>query len=421
MTERLLQYIWQFQYFDNTDMFSRDGIPVTVIFPGTLNTDQGPDFQGARILIGSTIWAGSVELHVKSSGWEKHGHHRDRNYSGVVLHVVWDDDGGTCDPQVLELKGRVPGLLLKRHEQMMLSGQFISCEKLLGDVPELTWLNWKDRLMAERLMRKAARAEQYFKQSDQNWQETFWWLLARSFGLKVNADAFEAIARSIPLNLLVRNKDSLQRLEALLLGQAGLLRDTFFDKYAVMLQKEYKFLQHKYELKPASVPVFFLRMRPGSFPTVRLAQLAQLIFQSTQLFSHIRDTESVKEVKQWLDVTANDYWHYRYRFDVPSPFKKKILGAAMINNIIINTLCPVLFAFGNYHDDDSIRNKALKWLEETRAEQNTITKKFMRLGVENRNAFDSQALVELKTRYCDKKRCLECSVGCSLLKPELPE
>lgn len=417
MTERLLQYIWQFQYFNPADMFTRDGDPVTILSPGTLNTHQGPDFHYAKILIGPTIWAGSVELHLNSSGWQLHGHHNDPNYEGVVLHVVWEDDGGESDPQVLELKGRVPGHLLRHYEQMMLNSRFIPCEKLVSNQPELTWRSWKDRLLAERLMRKAAQVEQYFKQSDQNWQETFWWLLARSFGLKVNADAFEAIARSIPLNLLGRNKDSLHRLEALLLGQAGLLKGVFYDDYAIMLQKEYKYLQHKYELKSPGVPVFFLRMRPGSFPTVRLAQLARLIFDSTHLFSHVRDAESVKEVKTWLDVTANDYWHYRYRFDHPSPFKKKILGAVMINNIIINTLCPVLFAFGNYHNDDSFRSKALKWLEETSAEQNSVTKRFVLLGVENKSAFDSQALVELKTRYCDRKRCLECSIGCSLLKP----
>ena len=183
-----------------------------------------------------------------------------------------------------------------------------------------------------------------------------------------------------------------------------------------MLQREYKFLKNKYGLTPIHQPVYFLRMRPGNFPTVRLAQLAMLINESSHLFSKIKEAGSVDKIKKWFEVSANDYWHYHYSFDKPSPFKKKKPGTTMINNIIINSIAPVLFTFGHYHDEQQYKNKALIWLEEVKAENNSITKGFEKLGIENINARDSQALIELKNEYCKQKRCLDCAVGNAILK-----
>ena len=234
--------------------------------------------------------------------------------------------------------------------------------------------------------------------------------------MKINADAFEAIAKTISVNILAKHKTQIHQLEALLLGQAGLLEGRFKEDYPKLLQKEYKFLKEKYSLKKIHLPVHFLRMRPGNFPTIRLAQLAMLVQSSAHLFSKIKDANSIKQVKEWFDVTANDYWHYHYRFDETSAFKKKKLGDSMIDNIIINTTCPVLFAYGKHHSENKDKNKAVKWLEEITAESNSITKGFQHLGIENKNAFDSQALIELKNEYCNKKRCLDCSVGNAILK-----
>lgn len=416
MTERLLQYIWQFQYFNKTDLLTKNGEAVHVIFPGQYNTNQGPDFSDAKIKIAQTIWAGTVELHLKTSDWEKHNHQHDKNYNNVILHVVWEDDAVKSDIPVIELKGRVSKILLMRYEELMIKGSFIPCENSIQTVKEITWKSWKDRLLAERLQRKTRMVEVLLQQNNYHWEETFWWLLARNFGMKVNSDAFEAMARSIPLALLARQKHQLHQLEALLLGQAGLLEGKFADDYAGLLQKEYRFQQSKHLLKPISLPVHFLRMRPGNFPTIRLAQLAILVHQSAHLFSKIKEAGSLKEVKSWFDVTANDYWHYHYRFDEPSSFKRKKLGEAMIDNIIINTVAPVLFAYGIYHNEQQYKDKALLWLEGTAPEANSITKGFAGLGIENKNAFDSQALIELKNEYCSKKRCLECGVGNALLK-----
>jgi Protein of unknown function (DUF2851) len=416
MTERLLQFIWQFQYFNKSELETNSGESVQIIFPGQYNTNQGPDFLDAKIRIGKTTWAGSVEMHIKTSDWKKHNHNGDKNYNNVILHIVWEDDGMNNIIPVLELKDRVSKLLLQRYEDLMNASGFIPCQNSITSVREIVWKSWKERLLAERLMRKAQIAETFLKQNNYHWEETFWWLLARNFGMKVNADAFEAVAGSISVNILARHKSQLIQLESMLLGQAGLLEGKFSEDYPKLLQREYKFLKEKYKLKPVHQPVHFLRMRPGNFPTIRLAQLAALILESAHLFSKIKEAKSVKEISKRLDVTANDYWHYHYRFDETSAFKKKKLGTTMMNNIIINTVVPMLFAYGAYHDENKYKEKALKWLEATMPESNSITKGFHLLSIENKNAFDSQSLIELKNEYCNKKRCLDCSVGNTILK-----
>lgn len=416
MTERLLQFIWQFQYFSKNELATVSGEPLSILIPGQYNTNQGPDFSDAKIRIDTTTWAGSVELHIKTSDWDKHKHQTDKNYKNVILHVVWEDDGAKNKIPVLELRGRVSKILLERYEELMYSSSFIPCEPTITTVKDIVWKSWKDRLLAERLLRKSALAETYLQQNNYHWEETFWWLLARNFGFTVNADAFEAIARSLSTNLLSKHKNQVQQLEALLLGQAGLLETTAGDDYTKLLRREYRFLRDKYQLKPIHHPIHFLRMRPGNFPTIRLAQLAMLVNSPAHLFSRIKDSTDIKDVREWFDVTANDYWHYHYRFDDESSFKKKRLGSSMIDNLIINTVSPVLFAYGNYHNEQKYKDKALKWLEQTAAESNTITKGFQQIGVENKNAFDSQGLLELKNEYCNAKKCLECAVGNFLLK-----
>lgn len=421
MTERLLQFIWHFQYFNKNELVTAAHERLEIITPGQNNRNQGPDFLQASIKVGSTKWAGNIELHLKTSDWKKHRHQGDKNYKNVILHVVWENDTDETSIPVLELKSRISKILLERYEELMNATGFIPCEKVIRSVRDIVWKSWKERLLAERLLRKSAIAETYLKQNNYHWEETFWWLLAKNFGIKVNSDAFEVVARSIPINILAKHKNQIHQLESLLLGQAGLLEknpDSYPDKdeYPLLLQREYAFLKKKYSLKPIHQPVHFLRMRPGNFPTIRLAQLAMLVHESAHLFSKIKEADTIKVVRKWFDVTANDYWHYHYHFDEISPFKKKKLGDAMIDNIIINTICPVLFAYGNYHNENKYKDKALKWLEETSPESNSITKGFKQLGIENKNAFDSQALIELKNEYCNKKKCLDCAVGNGILK-----
>ncbi|MFI5186349.1 MAG: DUF2851 family protein, partial [Chitinophagales bacterium] len=270
MTERLLQFIWQFRYFNKSELATTKGENLQIIHQGQLNFNQGPDFSEAKIRIGETTWVGNIELHCKTSDWKKHNHHNDDNYNSVILHVVWEDDlsENSLIP-ILELKERVSKILLERYEMLMNAAGFIACEKTIHTVRDITWKSWKERLLAERLTRKANTAEVFLKQSNYHWEEAFWWLLARNFGMKVNADIFEEIARSVPLTILAKHKNQIHQLEALLLGQSNLLNEDFEEDYPGMLQKEYEFYKKKYDLKPIAGSTFFLRMRPGNFPTIR--------------------------------------------------------------------------------------------------------------------------------------------------------
>lgn len=417
ITEKLLHYIWRFQYFNRTQLLTSDGDKLEVIFPGTLNSNQGPDFKDAKIRIGATLFAGNVELHLKTSDWHKHGHQHDRNYGNVILHVVYQHDAepGNNIP-VLELEPHISSILLNKYQWLMNTSAFIPCFQSITQVRSITWLAWKERLLAERLERKAGLIFGYLKENNAHWEEAFWWLLARNFGVKVNVDAFEAVAKSIPLIVLAKQKTQIHQLEGLLLGQANLLRREFVEEYPKLLKREYEFLKKKYRLTPIAIPVHFLRMRPQNFPTIRLAQLAMLVNSSVHLFSKFLEAEHIDEVKGSLGITANDYWHYHYLFDETSGFKKKTIGADMITNIIINTVTPALFAYGLYHKEEKYKMKAMRWLEQLPAEQNSIIDGFAALQIQSKTACDSQALLELKNEYCSHKRCLECSVGNYYLK-----
>lgn len=419
MNERLLQFIWQFQHFNKHQLQTTDEETLTIFFPGLLNTDQGPDFSQAKIQIGTTTWVGSVEVHINTSDWIKHGHQHDLHYEQVILHVVWQDDSKGDKPgnyPILELCNLVPKVLLSRYEQLVQQQGFIPCENSIATVKNIVWQGWKERLLVERLSRKAAMVLERFDNNRHSWEDVFWWQLAANFGLKVNKDTFEAIARSLPVQLLARHRNQVQQLEALLLGQAGLLEEQSDDPYVVMLQKEYRFLQKKYQLPEVHLPVYFLRMRPANFPTIRLAQLAMLVHQSLHLFSTIIETNELAVIAGLFAIKPNDYWLYHYRFNQPTAYREKQLGTAMFNSIVINTICPVVFAYGMYHKQEPIKNKAVNWLLATKAEQNNIVDEFKQIGIRCKNAGDSQALLELKTQYCQEKRCLECAVGNSILK-----
>ena len=416
MTERLLQFIWQFQYFNRADLKLVSGEPLQIIFPGHYNTNQGADFLEAKIRIGNTTWVGNIELHLNEGDWRKHAHQGDPNYQNIILHVIWNQDADPLSLPTFILSDKVSKLLLERYEQLMFSSTFVACAGNVNEVPGIVWTGWKERLLIERLERKSKQIIEYLEQSNDHWEEVFWWILSRNFGVKVNAEAFEAIARSISINLLAKHKNQIHQLEALLFGQAGLLNRKFVEDYPIMLRKEYLFYKRKYKLQSVDHPIHLLRMRPGNFPTIRLAQLAMLIHHSLHLFSIIKETTSINELKNLLQVTANDYWHYHYLFDEPSAFLQKKLGDEMINNIIINTIAPVLFAYGHHHQIDHFKNRALLLLENTMSEKNLLTKNWEALGISNKNAGESQALLELKKEYCDCKRCLECAVGNRLLK-----
>ncbi len=421
MNEKLLQFIWQFQYFNRDTLLLESGEQLSIIKPGVHNTHQGPDFADGYIKIDNIKLAGNIEIHNLSSHWLQHKHSSDKQYNNVILHVVWKNDADIKDIHghsipVLVLENRVSKLMLDRYSNLF-GAIGIPCHNPSYPMLDpLGWMAWKERLLAERLERKSEHVLQLFKQSNHNWEETFWWLLAANFGMKVNSELFEAVAKTISVNILSKHKHQIHQLEALLLGQANLLEGEMEEAYPMMLQKEYQFLKKKYNLANVSIQPNYLRMRPANFPTVRLAQLAMLVQLSSHLFSKIKEIKSSADLTSLFSVVANDYWHYHYKFDQVSDYQPKILGKDAINNIIINTIVPVLFAYGMYNKKEEIKEKSIQWLSETKPEVNHLTKVWKDFGVKANTAFDSQALIELTNNYCHKRRCLDCAVGNRILK-----
>ncbi len=421
MNERLLQFIWQFQYYQKQDCQTTQHEALQIERPGMLNRHQGPDFSEAIIHIGHTIWAGNIELHIRSSDWYKHHHSSDAHYGNIILHVVWEDDQPVYDRlgnpvPTFELRSRISGLLLERYRLMMETSRLIPCHSFLPALQELGWMSWKERLAAERLERKSAHVLDLLKQSNHHWEEVCWWMLAANFGIRVNSVLFEMLAKSIPVNLLAKHKNQIHQLEAMLLGQANLLSGKYKEDYPIMLQREYRFLKQKYALQPVTKQPAFLRMRPAAFPTVRLAQLAMLLYQSANLFSKLKDCQQPEKAMELFMVTANDYWNKHYRFDEITIHQPKHLGKQMAKNILINTVIPILFAYGLYSREEAYKERCIQWLYRLPAEQNRITLPWQKAGITHRSALDSQALIELANQYCVNKRCLDCAVGNKILK-----
>lgn len=417
MTEKLLQFIWQFGYFNQKSLTTIEGENIQIISRGTLNENQGPDFQNAKIIIGKTTWVGNVELHINTSQWNAHKHQLDKNYNNVMLHVVWKHDNDKTNIPVLELHELVSKLWLKKYEELMYKKSFVFCENKLPILSEMGWISWKERLAVERLQRKSSFILNELNKSKLDWENIFWIFLCKSFGGTVNAEAFFKIAHSLPQNLLVKHKNNSLQIEALLIGQAGLLVNNYDDEYFIELQKEYSHLRKKYKLIPIQVPILFLRMRPNNFPTIRLSQLANLISISSHLFSKIKDANTVEEVIKLFKVGVSDYWLTHYQFNTNSKSASKNIGITTIQIIFINTVIPTLFSYGYATQNQDIKDKALHWLQQLSTEKNAVINQWNSLKIKSKNALESQALLELKTQYCQQKKCLQCAVGLQLLKP----
>jgi Protein of unknown function (DUF2851) len=424
MREDFLHYVWRWRRFDGTDLTTTEGQPLTIVQPGILNTDAGPDFFNARVRIGDTEWAGNVEIHINASEWFAHQHHSNPAYDNVVLHVVLNEDrpaqrtDGSRIP-CLCLKGRIPADLSARYENLAAAlAMPIPCAGSIAEVPGLIQLNWLDRMAVERLEAKTDNIATRLSASENHWETAFYEVLARSFGLKVNAEPFDALARSLPLTILARHKNNLLQLEALLLGQAGLLDGPFEEAYPQALAKEYTFLKHKYQLTPLEGSAWkFLRLRPANFPSLRLAQFAALVHQSAHLFSKILEVApDLRQLENLFDVTVSDYWLTHYQLDKPSPKRQKNLGRDFVHLLAINTIVPFLFHYGKAKQQPDFQDKALRLLEALPSEANAIIDQWADLGINSKNAYQSQALLQLKNCYCDARRCLYCSIGHNILR-----
>ena len=421
MNEDFLHYAWKYRLFDQENLVSCQGHSLELIDTGQLNRDSGPDFFESRIKIDDLLWVGNIEIHLKSSDWYRHNHDKDLAYNNVILHVVLGNDkdvvlsNGRLLP-CLELK--IPAHFLNKYQSLMLSQSWIPCQV---DFPKLNnfFVNhWLDRMLLERLERKADEIKKIYHQNSNSWEETFYQLVARYFGMKVNADPFEQLARSIPLKILAKHKNSLLQLEAILFGQAGFLDDSIPENlYYLDLQREYQFLKRKFKLKPIEkIRWKFMRIHPVNFPTVRIAQLANLIYQSQSLFSKIKQIENVDKFYLLLGAEASEYWDNHYRFGEKVDFKKKILGKSTLDILIINAIIPILFVYGKEISDHLYVDRALLFLEKMKPEKNSIVKLWKECGVDVRSAYHSQSLLHLKSEYCSKYKCLECELGNRIIR-----
>ncbi|MBP8023195.1 MAG: DUF2851 family protein [Paludibacter sp.] len=419
MKESILHFIWQNKLFQSHSLLTTDGESVEVIDPGRLNTDAGPDFFNAKIKLGNTIWAGNVEIHTRSSEWARHGHDDDKAYNSVVLHVVKKADvqvfraDGAPIPQ-LELI--YPAEIEENYGQLMQNSLRIPCENKISAIPGIFIRSWKNALLTERLLQKTENISEILSQNNRHWEEAFYLNLARSFGFGTNGQAFEMLAASLPMQILGKHKNDLSQLEALLFGQAGLLAAKEEDAYLLSLRKEYDFLKIKYDLKPIDGSQWkLLRLRPDNFPHVRIAQFAALIHKSTGLFSKITENPDIQYLQGIFRVEPSEYWKTHYLFAHESHKSLKGIGQKAIEGIIINTVVPFLFSFADTRGNQSMKDKAIEILEKLPAENNVITRMWHETGIDCASAFDSQALIQLKKMYCDKRNCLRCRIGHKVL------
>ena len=421
MNEKLLQFIWQFQYFKQSFLNLTDGNSIQIIKPGELNTNQGPDFIAGEIVVNNTRWVGNIELHVNASDWYKHKHNSDCRYDNIILHVVWLDDLPVRDLlcnllPTLVLQDKVANILLERYEVLMKGQTLLPCVSWLNTIDELVWTSWKERLVIERLTKRAEQIFDKLKQFRGDWERVCLIQIGSIFGGKVNANSFESTIQSIPTVVLKRHRLDILQIEALLLGQAGFLNKDLKDSYALTLQKEYLFLKNKYSLSPVQLQPQFLRMRPASFPTIRFAQLAVFLQKHPQLMQQIKSIKSVNFFYQLFSVSASKYWDTHYRFEKVSQYQKKEIGSQLKNSLLINAITPILFAYGLYHQNSLYQELAIELLYQLPDEKNQALKIWESVPVKQNTAFDSQALLELHQFYCEKKACLSCTIGNGILK-----
>lgn len=419
MKESVLHYIWQFKLFTPSDLRTTDGETVEIIDTGKPNSDAGPDFFNAKIRIGETLWAGNVEIHTYASDWKRHRHSSDKAYDNIILHIVKYADEEVFRPngeKIPQVELIYPAKIDQNYESLLAAKLWIPCAAKIHSVPAILIISWKTALLAERIQLKTSHIQDLLAENTMNIEEAFYITLAKSFGFGTNGEVFEALARSLPLSVLAKHKNNLFQLEALLFGQAGLLKEISSDDYEALLYREYVFLKTKYALHTIDGNRWkLLRMRPVNFPYIRIAQFAALIHNSTKLFSKIAENPELKYISSLFETKTSDYWQTHYHFGKDSELKDKKSGTTSVYSIIINTIVPFLFTFANRKGNQELMDKAFALLAEIPAENNAIISGWKTLNINVENAADSQALIHLKKNYCDDKKCLRCRVGLKVL------
>ncbi|MDP5229147.1 MAG: DUF2851 family protein [Cellulophaga sp.] len=424
MREDFLHFIWKYKKIQTNQLFTSQGENIEIVSEGTHNQLSGPDFFNAQVKISDQLWAGNVEIHIKSSDWYVHGHENDTNYDNVILHVVWEDDvaifrkDNTQIP-TLELKKIIPQKVLERYKSLFDTSKknFINCEKQITSIDDFSFKNWLERLFFERLEQKAIYVEELLEKYNNDWEQVLFSLLLKNFGLKINGNSFKSLSEHLPFSTVRKISDNTTQLEAIFFGMVGFLEDDeISDHYYTNLRNEYSFLAHKFKLNKEGVeqPEFF-KLRPPNFPTIRLSQFAAIYAENQNLFSKILASSTLEDIYKLFNVQASDYWTTHFTFGKASKKSEKKLTKKFIELLLINTILPLKFCYArslNRTGDVSI----VDIISAIKKEKNNIIDQYLALGVKVDNAFESQAILELYNNYCSKNNCLQCAVGNHLLK-----
>ena len=418
--EQLLHYVWKHKIFPLKELKTTTGQQVEVIDTGLANTDAGPDFFNAKLKLDGVLWIGNIEIHERSSDWFKHGHHADTGYNSVILHIASEIDteisrsNGERIPQIQLI---CPEAVRTNYKELLETASYPPCYRIIPSLSPFTAHSWMSALQMERFEQKATLLNERLKRCQGNWEDAFFITLARNFGFGLNGDAFETWAHRLPFRAVDKHRNDLFQIEAIFFGQAGILEDSDGDGYYLRLKKEYIYLQHKFELIPMNTSLWrFLRLRPTNFPHIRIAQLACLYHRAYGLLSRIMETETLQGVRDILKGGTSEYWLTHYTFGGSSPSRPKTLSNTSLDLLIINTVVTFLYAYGLHKGNRVLCARAGSFLEELKAENNYITRMWEQCGMKASNAADSQALIQLKKEYCDKKKCLYCRIGYEYLK-----
>lgn len=423
MKEDLLHFVWQHQYFDKAGLVITSGEPIIILNPGFPHTDSGPDFAQAKISIGEVEWNGHVEIHVKSSDWGRHGHSADPAYQNVILHVVWEDDSPVHYDEAeavptLELKHRIKPALLRDSSALLRSETKIACEDSIQLVNPLTRISMAERALMSRLELKSKEVMLLLKANGGDWEETTYQWLTRHMGFKKNSEAFFRLAQQLPLKIIRKHHQDIMHLEALLFGVSGFLKTVPADEYSQELHQEYAFLSQKYGLESkemSTVEWKFLRLRPANFPTIRLAQLAQILSSNPNLFSQLIEAADMSVIRGLFKMQQSAYWQSHYQLGKLTDHVISGMGSSSIDILLINVFATILVAYSKAIGNEEYTERALDLLVSIKPEQNFITKQWKALGQPLSSAADSQGLIGLYTLYCQPRQCLRCGIGATIL------
>ena len=428
--EQLLHYVWKHKLFPLVELKTTDGKPVEVIDPGLHNHNSGPDFFNAKVKINQTLWVGNVEIHDKSSDWFLHGHDKDQAYDNVVLHVTGKPDVevmNTAGQYIPQMVLEVPSTIRENYEELLRTDQYPPCYQIIPDLTTLNIHAWMAALQTERLEQKTEAIIRRVKRMNGSWENAYFLTLARNYGFGINGDTFEEWATHIPFSAIAHHRDKLFQIEAVFMGQAGLLdinaiperyqQEALNEGYYAKLRNEYLYLAHKFSLCPMDYKRWkFLRLRPQNFPHIRLSQLANLYYERKTGLSQLVECKDLFSLQSLLSTKVTPYWETHYTFGSISDLNEKNLSPFSMNLLMINTCIPMLFAYGRHSAKEALCNRAFDFLEQLKAENNYIIRLWKECGLTVKNAGDSQALIQLKKEYCDKKECLRCRIGYEYLK-----